>query len=375
MGADRALKRLALQRVRDIDLWKAPLVRVGEPAAAARGKLDRLGGALPAPGRRRGPPARLAVGAGAGRRADHRRAALAARAGASRLDDVLRDALSDLLAEEAQYGPVVDERGAVAGVLSIEILSQALQRGPGSGPERGRCAVTALLAQVEIHDRTEDTCVSDNGFCPGWIVDNFDRYVDPFFQHVLLTVVAVAIGFADRVHARAGRLPAPLARRPGHPGHRRSSTRSRASRRSSCCCRSPGAASTTAIIALVAYTLLIIFRNILDRPRQRARGDARTPAAAWASPTASCCGASSCRWRCRRSWPGCASRRPPTVGLATLAFFAGRRRARRADLRRHHLQVERGRRPAGWPCCWRRCSTGPSCLTQRALTPWTRRAA
>ena len=32
VGADRALKRLALQRVRDVDLWKAPLVRVGEPA-------------------------------------------------------------------------------------------------------------------------------------------------------------------------------------------------------------------------------------------------------------------------------------------------------------------------------------------------------
>jgi osmoprotectant transport system ATP-binding protein len=39
VGADRALKRLALQRVRDVDLWKAPLVRVGEPAAEARAKL------------------------------------------------------------------------------------------------------------------------------------------------------------------------------------------------------------------------------------------------------------------------------------------------------------------------------------------------
>ncbi len=39
VGADRALKRLALQRVRDIDLWKAPLVRVGEPVAEARAKL------------------------------------------------------------------------------------------------------------------------------------------------------------------------------------------------------------------------------------------------------------------------------------------------------------------------------------------------
>ena len=40
VGSDRALKRLALQRVRDVDLWEAPLVRVGEPAAEVRGKLD-----------------------------------------------------------------------------------------------------------------------------------------------------------------------------------------------------------------------------------------------------------------------------------------------------------------------------------------------
>jgi hypothetical protein len=50
------------------------------------------------------------------------------------LEDVLRDALSDLLAEEAQYGPVVDERGAVTGVLSIEILSHALKTDPDEVP-------------------------------------------------------------------------------------------------------------------------------------------------------------------------------------------------------------------------------------------------
>lgn len=47
---------------------------------------------------------------------------------------MLRDALSDLLAEEAQYGPVVDEHGAVAGVLSIEILSHALKTDPEEVP-------------------------------------------------------------------------------------------------------------------------------------------------------------------------------------------------------------------------------------------------
>ena len=40
VGADRALKRLALQRVRDIDLWTAATVRIGEPVAEARKKLE-----------------------------------------------------------------------------------------------------------------------------------------------------------------------------------------------------------------------------------------------------------------------------------------------------------------------------------------------
>ena len=50
------------------------------------------------------------------------------------LDDVLRDALSDLLQEEAQYGPVVNERGEVFGVLSIEMLAHALRTDPDQVP-------------------------------------------------------------------------------------------------------------------------------------------------------------------------------------------------------------------------------------------------
>src|SRR5213076_2859808 len=42
------------------------------------------------------------------------------------LDAVLRDALSDLLRLDTQYGPVVDERGKVAGVLSVELVSHFL---------------------------------------------------------------------------------------------------------------------------------------------------------------------------------------------------------------------------------------------------------
>jgi osmoprotectant transport system permease protein len=54
-----------------------------------------------------------------------------------------------------------------------------------------------LLAQVEIRDRSGDAgCVAENGFfCVDWAVDNFDRYVDPTLEHVLLVVVSVVLGF------------------------------------------------------------------------------------------------------------------------------------------------------------------------------------
>ena len=68
VGADRALKRLALQRVRDVNLWKAPLVRAGEPVAEARAKVQASEVPYPAAGRRRRAPDRLAVRARAVRR-------------------------------------------------------------------------------------------------------------------------------------------------------------------------------------------------------------------------------------------------------------------------------------------------------------------
>jgi Mg2+/Co2+ transporter CorB len=39
---------------------------------------------------------------------------------------VLRDALSNLLRSEVQYGVVVDEHGRVAGLLSVEIIHDFL---------------------------------------------------------------------------------------------------------------------------------------------------------------------------------------------------------------------------------------------------------
>ncbi len=129
VGADRALKRLALQRVRDIDLWRAPLVRVGEPVAAARAKLTDSDLPYPllvdADGR---PLGWLSERALSGERVEQDLRSPAEPT--VDLDDVLRDALADLLQHETQYGPVVDERGAVAGVLSVEAIGHALKADP-----------------------------------------------------------------------------------------------------------------------------------------------------------------------------------------------------------------------------------------------------
>lgn len=53
-----------------------------------------------------------------------------------------------------------------------------------------------ILAQIVPRDRTERSCVQDNGFCPDWIAENWQDYLDPLWRHVQLTVVPVACGFA-----------------------------------------------------------------------------------------------------------------------------------------------------------------------------------
>jgi osmoprotectant transport system ATP-binding protein len=124
VGADRALKRLALERVRDVDLWRAPRVHVGDSVAAATEAINGSDLRYPLVVDDEGRPIawldeddlrgeRIEPGAGSPVLTVER-------------DDVLRDALSHLLTNEVQYGVVVDERGRVDGVLSVEIIHDFL---------------------------------------------------------------------------------------------------------------------------------------------------------------------------------------------------------------------------------------------------------
>jgi osmoprotectant transport system ATP-binding protein len=145
VGADRALKRLALQRVRDIDLWKPAIVRAGEPVGEARAKLADADLDIPLlvddDGRPKGWLSER------GLQGERVREELRSPADpVVELDDILRDALSDLLAADTQYGPVVDSEGRVAGLLSIEVLAQAL-----AVPAEDVPTATELATDAEHH--------------------------------------------------------------------------------------------------------------------------------------------------------------------------------------------------------------------------------
>jgi osmoprotectant transport system ATP-binding protein len=136
VGADRALKRLALMRVSDIDLWEAPLAYVGQPTAEVQAKLRGAEVAYPllVDGERR-PLGWLSERDLAAEtvpaQPDSPLGPLLDR------DDVMRDALADLLQGEAQYAAVVDHQGRIDGVLSVEIISEFLASPAAKTEEHG----------------------------------------------------------------------------------------------------------------------------------------------------------------------------------------------------------------------------------------------
>src|ERR1700742_596410 len=138
VGADRALKRLSLLRVGDIDLWKAPNARPGQSTAEVRAELDHPDVEV---------PYALLVDEGArpfGWRTQRDLAGDTVPATADaplgpvlETGDVMRDALADLLQGESMYAPVVDHDGAITGILSIEIISEYLASPDAKTDERG----------------------------------------------------------------------------------------------------------------------------------------------------------------------------------------------------------------------------------------------
>jgi osmoprotectant transport system permease protein len=234
--------------------------------------------------------------------------------------------------------------------------------------------VVQLLAQVQIRDRSGDdaSCVADNGLCPGWIVDNFDRYVDPLLQHLFLTLVSLAIGFAISfalalLAHRRRRLIGPIAQVTG------------------VLYTLPsiavfflllpvtGRGNTTAIVALVAYTLLIVFRNVtagLDNVPGEAKDAARGMGLTERQLL----------WRVElplalpEILAGLRIAATTTVGLATLAFFAGAGGLGEqifADINFKSNVVTAG----GLAVVLAAVLDALILLLQRAVTPWSRARA
>ena len=229
--------------------------------------------------------------------------------------------------------------------------------------------MSPLLAQVQIHQRTQDTCVSDNGFFPGWIADNFDRYVDPFFQHVLLTLVAVAIGF---LIAFSLALLAYRRRWLVNPITQVTGVLYTIPSIAAFFLLLPitGRGFLTAEIALVSYVLLIIFRNILtgldnvpEDTKDAGRGMGLTDR--------------QLLWRVEvplalpEIMAGLRIAVTTTVGLATLAFFAGAGGLGEqifADITFKSNVVTAG----GLAVLLAALLDGGILLVQRMITPWTR---
>ncbi|HEX4730713.1 MAG TPA: ABC transporter ATP-binding protein [Solirubrobacterales bacterium] len=127
VGADRALKRLSLMRVGDINLWRAPNARPGQSTAEVRAELDHPDVEV---------PYALLVDDGGHPLGWLTERDLAGDTVPATADaplgpvletgDVMRDALADLLQGESMYAAVVDHDGRITGILSVEIISEFL---------------------------------------------------------------------------------------------------------------------------------------------------------------------------------------------------------------------------------------------------------
>ena len=241
VGADRGLKRLALSRLSR----PRPSTRAPTPAATAR---------------------RISSNA------------------------TLRDALSLMMTDSMRPLKVEDENGKHLGYVSIELINQNLaaraplrrRPRPREGLRRGRAAgrrpghpdlrhdvelrqeqrhVLLGLAQVELERvqraRGRTSC-----------------------EHIELTLIALVHRLRHLVRAGDPGAPDAMADRHRSPSSARCSTRSRRSPRSRSCVPITGINRFTVELALVSYTLLILFTNTLAGSVRRVAATCSTPRAA-----------------------------------------------------------------------------------------------
>ena len=231
--------------------------------------------------------------------------------------------------------------------------------------------VQTVLAQVEIRERSGDSCIARNDFCPGWIVDNFDRYTNPLVEHIFLTVTAVACGFviAFTLALLARRRRWAIGPIVGITG---------------VLYTLPslavfflllpitGRGTTTALIALTAYTLQIIFRNIIT-------GLDNVPADARDAGRGMGLTDQQLLWRVELPLAvpdivaGLRIATTTTVGLATLAVFAGAGGLGEQIVTGSNITFKTGVVAAGGLAVLLALALDVLLLAvQRAMTPWRR---
>ena len=231
--------------------------------------------------------------------------------------------------------------------------------------------MNVVLAQVVIRDRSPESCIARTDFCPGWIVDNFDRYTNPLLEHLFLTVAAVACGFAIAfalalVARRQRWLIGPIV---GITG---------------VLYTLPslavfflllpitGRGTTTALIALTAYTLQIIFRNVIT-------GLENVPADARDAGLGMGLTDRQLLWRVEiplalpEIIAGLRIATTTTVGLATLAVFAGAGGLGEQIVTGSNITFKTGVVAAGGLAVLLALALDVLLLgVQRALSPWRR---
>jgi osmoprotectant transport system permease protein len=178
-----------------------------------------------------------------------------------------------------------------------------------------------ILGQVQIRQRTGRGCVAENGFCPQWIADNLHKYWTPLLEHIWLTVISVSIGFAIAftlalIAHRQRWLTGPIT---GVTGALYTVPSVAAFL---LLLPITGRGNTTAIVALVSYTLLILFRNITTGLRN-VPGEIRDAARGMGLTDNQILRRVELPMAMPEVLAGLRIAFTTTVGLATLAFFAG----------------------------------------------------